>query len=136
MKYQSLKKGKVTSLFIFFLYVIFSTSCKKEIIEILIDPFENLNTVVNHDNGIYQISFTLESYPYSNTFIRMSTDKNSFYNNINIKEYPVYVLNSNRFSAYTNLLQPDKTYYYQIVVIDNKSTKEIYSDVFSFKTEQ
>jgi hypothetical protein len=135
MKYPLPRKDKTIYIFILLISVILSTSCKKEITEILINPFENLNTLVNHENGVYQISFTLEKYPYDKYFLKLSSDKNSFYKNINIKEYPAYALNSSRYSTYINLLEPDKIYYYQIVVVDSKSTKEIYSDVFSFKTE-
>lgn len=110
------------------------SSCKKETREIIVDPFSKLDTEVTFKDGIYQIFFSLETYPYSGYRLRLSTDRNAFYRNANLIIYHAYPINTDRYCSYINLLESGKTYYYQIAVEDTESDKEIYSDVFSFKT--
>lgn len=110
-------------------------SCKKEEnVEIYVDAFKKLDTEVLNKDGVYNILFTLQEYPYDEIGLRISSDKGSFFKNKDIVKQPAYQVNKNRYGTFINNLQSDRTYYYQIYVRDIRTSKEVLSDIFSFKT--
>ena len=135
MKYQSLKNVR-RSLWLVLGVLLFTVmSCKKEVItEVTVDAFAQVDPQVKYNDGIYNILFTLQEYPYKETGIRMGTNKTMFYQNKGLTIYPAYQVSSNRYGAFINSLLPNTAYYYQIYVKDSASSKEVYSDLFSFTT--
>ena len=111
--------------------------CKKDInTEVTVDAFKQVDPEVKYNNGIYNIMFTLQEYPYKETGIRMGTEKNMFYQNKDITTYPAYQMSPNRYGVFVNSLAANATYYYQIYVKDSATSKEVYSDLFLFTTSQ
>lgn len=111
-------------------------SCRKETIEVPIDAFAQLDTELRYDEEIYTLLFTLQEYPYKEVGLRLSLDKNSFYKEKGITHYPVYLVSKNRYGVFLNSLKAETAYYYQLYVKDSVSSKEVYSDVFSFSVSQ
>ena len=130
MRYQLIKNANLLALMLLLCF-----SCKKETnVEILIDAFNNLDTEVTNADGIYTIRFTLEEYAYKEVGLKIALDKSMIFKNTSIVNQPTYQVSKNRYGTFINNLQASKTYYYQIYVKDTQGTKEVVSDIFSFKT--
>lgn len=136
MKFQLLKISGLMKKLMFFCFIILICSCKKEIIEIEVDAFKNLQQEVKMlDNGTYRISFVLQDFDYDDYGLKLTSDKNNFFKGINLVNYSIYPLENKRFGSFVNSLEKKKTYYYQIFVKGNSSSKEVNSEVYSFTTE-
>jgi len=135
MKYQLLRNAKGCKLLLLAIFLLLLASCKKEVTtEVTVDAFAQVNSEVKYNNGIYNILFTLQEYPYKETGIRMGTGKNMFYQNKDLTTYPAYEVSSSRYGVFVNSLPANTTYYYQIYVKDSATSKVVYSDLFSFTT--
>jgi len=113
--------------------VLFS-SCKKQIVEVPIDAFLDLKNEVKFEDGSYTVSFTLQEYPYKEVGLWMNANRNSFHTGSDLTYCPTHTVAKNQYRSYLNVLEPNKTYYYQIFVKDPISSQSVYSEVFSFKT--
>lgn len=116
------------------LILLLTLSCKKETIEVSVDAFSQLNTEVKSDQGVYQILFTLQPYPYSEVGVRISKSKDSFYKNTGLGNFYANKVSPERYGTFINGLDRKTTYYYQIYVKDSSGPKEVHSDVYSFQT--
>ncbi|RZK04650.1 MAG: hypothetical protein EOO43_22265 [Flavobacterium sp.] len=131
MKSQSSRGAKLL-LFVIILFAF--TSCKKETVERNIDAFAQLNTEVKADKNVYNILFSLQEYPYKEVGIKLSKNKSSFFDGIGLNNFVANKVSDNRYGVFVNGLLANQNYYYQVYVKDSNSANEVYSDVFSFKT--
>lgn len=135
MKLQLKRAGKgFTSLFAAMLMMAF-ISCKKEVIEVTVDAFAQLNTEVKKDGDALMLAFTLQPYPYQETGVRTGADKSAFYQGTALTYHKANAVSSNRYAIYLDPAFADQDFFYQIYVKDAKSSKEIYSDVFSYRSK-
>ncbi len=130
MKFPSLKGVKLLLLAILLVII----SCKKEVVEINVDAFAQLNNEVKTNQGMYTILFTLQPYPYKEVSLKLAKSKESFHKNTNLTSFTANQVSENRYGVFVNNLNANETYYYQILVKDSSSSKEVSTDVFSFKT--
>lgn len=119
---------------LFALFLLTLVSCKKEVTEVSVDAFAQLNNEVVFVDGVYNVQFTLQQYPYKEVGVKLATNKTMFNKNTGLTQQTANEISSNRYSTFYNLLTPKTIYYYQIYVKDSASSKEVYSDVFSFTT--
>lgn len=135
MKYQLLKNiRKFSVLFLVTCLCVF-TSCKKDSsTEVIIDAFAQVDNEVKYDQGVYNLLFSLQEYPYKEVGIRIGISKSLFHQDKDLTNYTANMVAANRYGVFLNSLMASKIYYYQIYVKDSKSEKVVYSDVFSFKT--
>lgn len=110
------------------------SSCKKEIVEVPVNPFIDLKAEVMYEDGAYTISYHLQDYPYKEVGLMLTLDRNAFFNRFDLYSCPTYETAKGRFKSYLNDLRPNTTYYYQVYVKDSRSTKEAYSEIYTFKT--
>lgn len=115
------------------LMALIASSCKKQVTEVPVDAFSDLNTLIEHREDNYLLLFTLQEYPYLEVGVRLSADRNAFYKNTGLVNYLSYPVSKNRYGVFLDTIEEGKTYYYQIYVKDSQSPKEAYSDVYSFK---
>lgn len=134
MKFQLPKVVKHFALLGFYLYMLFPIACKKEVTEVTIDAFAQLNNEVKYSQGTYNILFTLQEYSYKEVGVRIGDNKAVFANQANTTTYRANPVGLNRYGIFVNNLTAHKTYYYQIFVKDSASPKEVSSDIFSFNT--
>ena len=134
MKFQLPRVVKNFVLLGFCFLVLFQTSCKKEVTEVTIDAFAQLNNEVKYNQGTYNILFTLQEYSYKEVGVRIGTNKALFTSQTNTITFIANPVSQNRYGIFVNNLTPNKIYYYQIFVKDSASSKEVSSDIFSFNT--
>lgn len=134
MRFQLLKAGKGLLNLLLALLMLAVISCKKETVEVTVDAFSQLNTEVKTDQDAFRLLFTLQPYPYAETGVRIGLDKNSFYHGTGLTYHRANPVSNNRFSVFLDPAYADKDFFYQIYVKDANSSKEIYSDVFSFRS--
>jgi hypothetical protein len=135
MKYLLPWDVRLSPCFFLTAFLLSFTACKKTTItENSVDAFAQVNNEVNYQQGIYNILFTLQEYPYKEVGVRIGTSKNMFYKNTDLSYHLAYQVSLNRYGIFLNSLAGNKIYYYQIYVKDTASSKEVFSDVFSFTT--
>ncbi|MGM9477195.1 hypothetical protein ACS5PU_12220 [Pedobacter sp. GSP4] len=134
MKYQLPKAVKSLSVLLLTIFIILTGACKKQIIEVPVDAFDQVNPELKYVQGAYKIEFSLHQYPYKEVGIKLTTNKSSLYQNKDIVRYTANEVSLNRYGVFLNNMAASKTYYYQIYVKDAASSKEVYSDVYSFIT--
>ncbi|MBC8986832.1 hypothetical protein H9X96_13725 [Pedobacter sp. N36a] len=134
MKYPLLKGIKKLSILSLFAGVLVLTSCKKETVEVSVDAFAQLNNELKYEQGVYNVLFSLQEYPYKEIGVRVGNTKSSIHQNKDLTYYIANQVSANRYGIFLNALTRDKIYYYQIYVKDSASEKVVYSDIFSFKT--
>ncbi|SEQ91597.1 hypothetical protein [Pedobacter rhizosphaerae] len=134
MKFQSKKGVKPLIFFLFFAFILSLSSCKKDGKEVIIDAFAQLNPEVKHNQGVYNIQFTLQQYPYQEVIVRLAESKTQLFQNSKLVIIQANQMSLNRYGVFINNLIGNKNYYYQILVKDSATSKEVYSDVFSFST--
>lgn len=134
MRYRLLNNVKRLFFLLSTALIILTAACKKKIIEVPVDAFAQVNPEVKYNQGTYKIEFSLHEYPYKEVGIKLTTNKSMLYQTKDLSQYPANQVSLNRYSVFLNNLTSAKTYYYQIYVKDSASSKEIYSDVFSFIT--
>jgi 5-hydroxyisourate hydrolase-like protein (transthyretin family) len=117
---------------VFFLF--FSTSCKKEVIEVNVDAYAQLAAHVDFTSGVYKLQFSLGDYPYKEVGVRLSSVKSIFQQTDGLNKQIAVEVAANRYAVFYDTLVKETTYYYQIYVIDPASAKTVYSDVYSFAT--
>jgi hypothetical protein len=115
------------------LLLILSSACKKEVTEVKVDPFVQLETQVESNQGIYEIRFSLQDYDYNEVGVKMGTNKTMFFQNKDLSQLKANLSSLKRYSVFTNSLSGSTTYYYQIYVKD-ASDKEVLSDLYAFTT--
>jgi len=134
MKFRSIKNDKLLKTWLLTTLLMVLFACKKEVVEVTVDAFDQVNAEVKQTQGIYSIQFTLHEYPYKEVGVKLATTKSSLAKNENLVQQIAYPVSLNRYGIFLNTLTANKTYYYQIYVKDSTSPKEVYSDVFSFTT--
>jgi len=133
MNSQLLKAVKPLKMFLFTIFLLAFMGCKKGVVEVSVDAFAETNTEIKFTQGICNLQFTLQEYPYKEVGVKLGTNKNIWYKNEGLTRQIANQVGSNRYGVFLNSLTANTTYYYQIYVKDS-SGKEIYSDVFSFTT--
>lgn len=131
MKYLSLKSIRNLALFASLLVL---TACKKEKTEVTVDAFAQVNKEVKYDQGVYNILFSLQEYPYKEVGVRVGSSKSLIHQDKDLTYHLAHQVTANRYGIFLNALSKDKIYYYQIYVKDSIAEKIVYSDIFSFKT--
>lgn len=134
MKYLLSKDVKRLNVFLLTTFLCLSMACKKEVTEVSVDAFAQVNNEVKYNQGVYNVLFTLQEYPYKEVGVMLGTSKGQFHQRTDLITYPANEVGSNRYGIFLNSLTAGKTYYYQIYVKDSASAKVVYSDVFSFIT--
>lgn len=134
MRYLLLKDFKRSYVLLLANFLLVLGSCKKEVIETAVDAFSQINTEVKYSQGIYNVQFTLQEYPYKEVGIRLALSKTMIHQNVNVTQEIANQASLNRYAVFLNNLTANKTYFYQIYVKDSASDKEVYSDIFSFTT--
>lgn len=117
---------------LFFLLVL--ASCKKQPVEVTIDAFAQVNPEVSYTNDAYNIQFTLQEFPYTEVIVKVAESKAMIIQNAQKIQINAYQMSLNRYGVFINNLTPNKTYFYQILVKDANTSREAYSDVYSFST--
>lgn len=136
MRYPLKKGTKACYLLLLLISLLTLDSCKKEVmVEKKVDAFDQLDNEVKHSEGIYNILFSLQEYPYKQVGIRMSINKNDFNTREKLARQIANPVAQNRYGIFVNNLSPGTTYYYQIYVQDSAGTTEVNSDLFSFITQ-
>lgn len=133
-KYQLLKDAKHLKILFLTIFLLAFMGCKKEVVEVSVDAFAQLNTEVTQTQNTYNIQFTLQEYAYKEVGVRLGTSKDMLHKNLNLTLQIANLIGSNKYGAFFNSLKVNEVYYYQIYVKDSASAKEVYSDVFSFTT--
>ncbi|RYF26202.1 MAG: hypothetical protein EOO42_02055 [Flavobacteriales bacterium] len=131
MKFQLSRDVK---LFLFAIVIFTFTACKKEVVEVKVDAFAQLSTEVKVEKNVYNLLFTLQEYPYKEVGVRLSKDKASFFDGVGLNSLGANKVSKARYGIFVNGLSTNQVYYYQIYVKDSNTANEVYSDVFSFKT--
>lgn len=118
-------------------FLLVLAACKKETITTLVsvDAFAQIDNEVKYTEGIYNILFTLQKYPYKEVGVMMGTSKDLFNTHKDLTTHLANQVSLNRYGIFVNSLLANKTYYYQIYVKDTSSDKQIYSDLYSFTTK-
>ncbi|NEU09324.1 hypothetical protein GZH53_13450 [Flavihumibacter sp. R14] len=111
-------------------------SCKKEVIEVRVDAYAQLDIEVKHQEDVFALLFTLQPFPYEEIGVRIGADKASFYQGTGLIYHRAYPVSNDRFGIFLDSAHADKDFFYQIYVKEAKSSKEIYSDVFSFRSNR
>ena len=132
MSYLSLRDVRRLLLPLIAIFLIFS-SCKKQTNEVIIDAFANINPDIKYTNGVYNLQFTLQEFPYDEVILKLTDLKANFYKNTNLTLTKAYQVSPNRYGIFINLPPISKTYYYQIQVKDI-SGKIVNSDIYTFTT--
>jgi len=117
-------------------FLLFSISCKKEVIEVNVDAYAQLAAQVDYTNGAYKLQFSLGDYPYKEVGVRLSAVKSMFQQTDGLNKQIAVEVAANRYAVFYDTLIKETTYYYQIYVIDPASAKTVYSDVYSFTTNK
>ncbi|RYF21007.1 MAG: hypothetical protein EOO42_11380 [Flavobacteriales bacterium] len=131
---KSLLSKDVKPFLIAFVFSTFFFACKKEVVEVKIDAFAQLNPEIKSEKNIYNVLFTLQEYPYKEVGLRLSKNKSSFFSGNDLSNFVANEVSKARYGVFINGLASNQVYYYQIYVKDSKATIEVYSDVLSFKT--
>lgn len=118
----------------FCIFLFLFSGCKKETREVLVDAFKDLQFEISKKEQVYQLSFTLQPFNYSDYGIIFSTDKQSLFTGINVLQFEGYPIQKNRYGLFINSLEENKTYYYRIFVRNSSTSDRIFSDVFTFTT--
>lgn len=136
MKYQLPSRVKHLNILLLTFFLLVLAACKKEFIttEVSVDAFAQVDNEVKYAEGIYNILFTLQKYPYKEVGVMMGTSKDQFYKHKDLTTHLANEVSLNRYGIFVNSLLANKTYYYQIYVKDSASDKQIYSDLYSFTT--
>ncbi len=134
MKCRLSKRVKRLNILLLSAVLLVFMSCKKEVVEVPVDAFAQVDSEVKFNQGVYHILFTLQKYPYKEIGVRWGDNKNLFHQNAGLTTQSASNVGSNRYGIFLNSLAANKIYYYQIYVRDSASDKEVYSDIFSFTT--
>ena len=133
MSSRLLKDIKSLKMPLFAIYLLLLMGCKKDIVEVSVDAFSDLNTEIKNIQGVNSLQFTLQEFPYKEVGVKLGTNKSKWYQKDGFTLIIANQVSSGRYGIFLNSLTPNTTYYYQIYV-KNTSGKEIYSDLFSFTT--
>lgn len=134
MSYRLLKEIKRLQILLLTIMLIALTGCKKEVTEVTVDAYAQLDAKTEYKQGIYSLEFTLQDYPYQEVGVRSGTSKNAFSKNEGLTQNIANEVATHRYAVFYNTLAKNTIYYYQIYVKDATSGREVYSDVFSFTT--
>jgi len=110
------------------------SACKKQTNETVVDAFAQVNPEAKYNNGVYNIQFSLQEYPYDEVTVNISESKNNFHKNTNLIQIKAYQASNGRYGVFINTLAAARTYYYQIRVKDSAAGKLVNSDIYSFTT--
>ncbi len=133
MNSRLLKDIKSLKMPLFAICLLLLMGCKKDIVEVSVDAFSDLNTEIKNIQGVNSLQFTLQEFPYKEVGVKLGTNKSKWYQKDGFTLIIANQVSSGRYGIFLNSLTPNTTYYYQIYV-KNTSGKEIYSDLFSFTT--
>ena len=133
MNSRLLKDIKSLKMPLFAICLLLLMGCKKDIVEVSVDAFSDLNKEIKNIQGVNSLQFTLQEFPYKEVGVKLGTNKSKWYQKDGFTLIIANQVSSGRYGIFLNSLTPNTTYYYQIYV-KNTSGKEIYSDLFSFTT--
>lgn len=118
---------------LFTIFLLVLMGCKKDVVEVSVDAFSDMNTEIKQVQGVRSLQFTLQEFPYKEVGVKLGTNKSKWYQKDGFTLLIANQVSSNRYGVFFNSLKASTTYYYQIYV-KNVSGKEISSDLFSFTT--
>jgi hypothetical protein len=117
-------------------FVLLSISCKKEVTQVNVDAYAQIDAKIDFTDGVYKLQFSLSDYPYREVGVRLSSVKSMFQQTEGLNQQVGFEIAANRYAVLYGDLIKETTYYYQIYVIDSASSKTVYSDVYSFTTNK
>jgi hypothetical protein len=133
MNSRLLKDVKSLKMPLFAICLLVLMGCKKDVVEVSVDAFSDLNAEIRLVQGVNSLQFTLQEFPYKEVGVKLGTNKSKWYQKDGFTLIIANQVSSSRYGIFFNSLTPNTTYYYQIYV-KNASGKEISSDLFSFTT--
>ena len=133
MSSRLLKDVKSLKMPLFAIFFLVLMGCKKDVVEVSVDAFSDLNAEIRLVQGVNSLQFTLQEFPYKEVGVKLGTNKSKWYQKDGFTLIIANQVSSSRYGIFFNSLTPNTTYYYQIYV-KNTSGKEISSDLFSFTT--
>lgn len=133
MNSRFLKDVKSLKMLLFAICLLVLMGCKKDVVEVSVDAFSDLNAEIKQVQGVNSLQFTLQEFPYKEVGVKLGANKSKWYQKDGFTLIIANQVSSSRYGIFFNSLTPNTTYYYQIYV-KNAFGKEISSDLFSFTT--